>query len=112
MPNTKGKMNVGYDSGDAMYDVIGEVGGSKDAIIVAHDHAAVLIALKEVLQEGANPVTFPTGGWLDAQHVMAWPDYVQSNTRNLTVDIPAMGSSGTNANVPPYVVFMKIIKAL
>ena len=33
-----GRVLVGQDTGDAAFDVLGETGGSKDAIVVAHTH--------------------------------------------------------------------------
>jgi microcystin-dependent protein len=38
LPNMKGKMVVGVDSGDALFNDRGKTGGSKNAIVIAHSH--------------------------------------------------------------------------
>lgn len=38
-PDTRGKVSVSQDTADALFDVIGEVGGSKNAVVVSHDHS-------------------------------------------------------------------------
>ena len=113
-PDTRGRVSVNYNSGDALFDTIGEIGGSKDAIIVAHDHAAVTVALKEIVV-GTTAKFLPSSGVVAAEKLMAWGDFssdTHSSARNLSVDLPSIGSSGTNANIQPYFTTLKIIKAL
>ena len=38
LPNLEGRVAVGRDAGDAAFDVLGETGGSADAVVVSHDH--------------------------------------------------------------------------
>jgi len=38
MPDTRGRTSVGFNAADPLFDAIGKIGGSKDAVVVAHDH--------------------------------------------------------------------------
>lgn len=40
LPDTRGRMVVGRNPSDALFDNIGDSGGSKDAIVVSHSHTA------------------------------------------------------------------------
>ena len=94
-----GRVLVGLDAGDALFDTAEETGGSKDAIVVSHTHTitdpghAHSYAAGNYEDERAggssttavNPATTNTG----------------SNTTGITIN--SAGVSGTNANVQPYI---------
>jgi len=105
LPDTRDRMPMGAGTTYAA----GATGGSKDAIVVSHTHTA--------------SVTDPGHG-----HNFVGSDFTNSGTSNggsaqnmitrttdahvtgISVNISTNGSSGTNANLPPYLGFYFIIK--
>jgi len=180
MPDTRGRMTVGFDSADPLFDTIGETGGSRHAILVEHNHGGTLnsggisanhyhnVAGGTGLPDTnhSHGVSIQTGGFstnhwhsemvaynaggqatlgsgfagyyanssgttgaADRDHshgvngntgtVSAWhahafnvnSGYVSVDHSHATV-IPMAGVAATNANLPPYIVFAKMIKAV
>lgn len=122
-----GKVLVNQDTGDTSFDVMGETGGSKDAIVVEHNHNATSTSTST----STSTVTDPghTHPYLRSAITYAnqYTDHggndtpqgretsnTSSNTTGITVatttntstttTIANNGSSGTNANLQPYVV--------
>jgi hypothetical protein len=97
-----GRVMVGFNASDALFDTLEETGGSKDAIVVSHTHTATVV---------------------DPGHAHSYNQPVQSNAANppgasgsqasatttgtavtgISVTNASTGSSGTNANVQPYI---------
>jgi len=99
-----GRVVVGLDSGDTAFDTAGETGGSKDAIVVSHTHTATVTDPGHTHQYktyglGNNGLTG------NANTNSDW-GYAQtgSQTTGISVANSTTGSSGTNANLQPYVV--------
>jgi hypothetical protein len=98
-----GKVMVGIDSGDTVFDTAGETGGSKDAVVVSHTHTTTVT-------DPGHAHTFPVGGSdapysaADAASATGATGTTNSNTTGITVAVNATGSSATNANLQPYVV--------
>jgi hypothetical protein len=110
-----GRVLVGLNSGDASFDTLGETGGSKDAVVVSHTHTG------STNTEGAHthPLVFEQDDLSFATNVgstthriadgqlygggegnlvtQAAGSHAHSFTTNST------GSSGTNANLQPYI---------
>jgi len=102
-----GKVLVGLDSADTMFDTLEETGGSKDAIAVTHNHTATSTVTDpghtHVATNGPNYyVDVGSGAFAGVQS----PTATGSSTTGITVatTIANGGSSGTNANVQPYIV--------
>ena len=104
-----GKVLVGQDAGDASFDTLEETGGSKDAIVVSHTHTATVTDPSHT--HGAL-ITGP-GGIADytySNSIMGSTSsgvsrpYITSASTGITVANSTTGSSGTNANLQPYVV--------
>ncbi len=85
-PDLDGLVSIGYGTD---YNVIKAVGGSKDAIVVAHTHG---IALNGGAG-GSGNITFSDG---------------VGTPHNYSTD--SAGISGTNKNMQPYMVLLKIMK--
>lgn len=98
-----GRVMVGIDAGDASFDTAGETGGSKDAIVVSHTHTASVTDpghIHTTLGYGSgNSATYGNGGG-----VVQTSNSTASATTGVTVSVNSTGSSGTNANLQPYVV--------
>lgn len=107
-----GRVMVGYDSGNTLFDTAEETGGSADAINVSHTHTATSTAVDS---GHAHPLTI-TGigagggsgefvGTNGAPASGSASNRVLTGTANVTVTttIASAGSSGTNANYQPYI---------
>ena len=101
-----GKVLVGQDSGDTSFDTLEETGGSKNSIVVEHNHTlndpGHFHGTSKIL--GSNTI----GGTYSYHDYGTWtsnaePDVV-STTETTGITIDSAGSSGTNANLQPYVV--------
>lgn len=91
-----GKFPVGYDSGDASFSTVGNTGGSKNAILVSHTHT--------VTDPGHNHQIYFDGGF-GSGGLAAGPNTNTrtSSTATTGISLSTEGSSGTNANLPPYI---------
>jgi hypothetical protein len=102
-----GKVLVGFNSADASFDTLEETGGSKDAITVAHTHTATSI----VTDPGHNhTVTAPTSSGdqsFVASGITTLPTLLTTSTATTGITVAttnaSTGSSGTNANLQPYI---------
>jgi hypothetical protein len=107
-----GRMMVGLNASDALFDTAEETGGSKDAIVVSHTHTATSTSTVSdpghshtlanqqsgVLGAGVGIVMGQvTGGALGTAGASTGITVSTSTTNAST------GSSGTNANLPPYI---------
>jgi hypothetical protein len=96
-----GKVMVGLDSGDATFSTVGNTGGSKDAIVVSHTHTATSTDAGHTHSvENQTGAGFgqPSGQINDGSGSTG------TGYANITTTIASAGSSGTNANLMPYVV--------
>lgn len=100
-----GRVLVGFNASDPLFDAAEETGGSKDAVVVSHSHTANVndpghshvISQIAANQDGLGLVT--TGSSPSSPPEPS----TDSNTTGISVSISATGSSGTNANLPPYI---------
>ena len=104
LPNSTDRMNIGAGN---LYG-LGSIGGSKDAIVVSHSHGITDPGHAHVYfnMSGSNG-SFNIGGGLGNNNGKT------DNTVGATtgISINSTGSSGTNANLPPYFADYEIIKA-
>jgi hypothetical protein len=98
-----GRVPVGFDAGNALFDTAEETGGSADAIVVSHTHTAT------VTDPGHNH-TFQQAGSAQVQSGSNTPCFTANSTQNtstattgISVSNSTTGSSGTNANYQPYI---------
>jgi hypothetical protein len=117
-----GRVMVGLNASDALFDTAEETGGSKDAIVVSHTHTAT--STSTVTDPGhVHDVSWTTGAggsepqntWGDLnfsggndQVSNTKPNAALSKVTGVTVATAttnaSTGSSGTNANLQPYIV--------
>jgi hypothetical protein len=104
-----GRMIVGLNASDALFDTAEETGGSKDAIVVSHTHTAT----STVTDPGhSHTIQVDSGLGGASQPLIGSPNKQPTNsatstaTTGITVATTnaSTGSSGTNANLPPYIV--------
>jgi len=91
-----GRVMVGLDAGNALFDTAEETGGSADAIVVSHTHT-----ITDPGHSHSASITV-TGGNVNAGAGPYWGGGTTgTNTTGITVN--STGSSGTNANYQPYI---------
>jgi hypothetical protein len=105
-----GRVMVGFDSGNALFDTAEETGGSADATLPTHTHTATstvsdpshahtMTAATSVALGGGGNQTVPRDVTITGQFT--------SNTASTGITVSttnaSAGSSGTNANYQPYI---------
>jgi hypothetical protein len=101
-----GRVPVGFDSGNALFDTAEETGGSADAIVVSHTHTATSTVTDPGHNHSYTINTTTTGGSGGGTN---WASFGSTNTGSKTTGVTVAttnsteGSSGTNANYQPYI---------
>jgi len=101
-----GRVMVGFDSGNALFDTAEETGGSANATLPSHTHTATvtdpghLHAVGRAYQITAQP-SGPTVADFGDQGSSV--QNTQTATTGITVSNSTEGSSATNANYQPYI---------
>jgi hypothetical protein len=98
-----GRVPVGYNASNALFDALEETGGSADAITVSHTHTATVTdpGHLHTQTEYNQPGIGNAGG--GGARVSAVSANTGSATTGISVSNSTTGSSGTNANYPPYI---------
>ena len=98
-----GRVMVGFDSGNALFDTAEETGGSADAIVVSHTHTATVTDAGHFhTYDRVSGSSGQSGG--GASVINSYPTANTSTaTTGITVANSTTGSSGTNANYQPYI---------
>lgn len=96
-----GRVMVGIDAGDTSFDTAGETGGSKDAVVVSHTHSITdpghahsLTLMDDDNGSGVNGATDGDNSY----------STLSTSSATTGISISSTGTSGTNANLQPYVV--------
>jgi hypothetical protein len=105
-----GRVMVGLNGSDSLFDALEETGGSKDAVNVSHTHTASASTVGDHAHgingstgvQGQSGSGFGYGASNDNTSVrITSTENAGSHTHTVTVD--SAGSSGTNANLQPYI---------
>jgi hypothetical protein len=106
-----GRVLVGLNSSDALFDTLEETGGSKDAIVVSHNHTAT--SSSSVSDPGHTHDSnawgsgFGTGKYSGNYSGDGGDNLTTSSVTGISVStstsVGTTGSSGTNANLQPYI---------
>lgn len=101
-----GRVLVGLNTSDSAFDVLQETGGSKDAIVVSHTHTGTTASAGEHnhTYQQYNGWNYLDGGPLQtpiSSTSTQNTSTVAAHTHGFTTD--PTGSSGTNANLQPYI---------
>jgi hypothetical protein len=107
-----GRVMVGIDTSDAGLATAEQTGGSKNAIVVSHTHTATSTVTDPQHQHAASSGNFltETGSGSYAYGGTGANISVVTNTANASTGVTVAttnsteGSSGTNANMQPYIV--------
>ena len=100
-----GRVMVGFDSSNALFDTAEETGGSADAITVSHTHTATVTDSGHTHQAGPAAGSAATQGSGSGQWRTdsAGTGTTTSAVTGISVSNSTTGSSGTNANYQPYI---------
>lgn len=111
-----GRVMVGLDAGNALFDVVGDTGGSADAITVAHTHtfSATSGAMNSNASHShtttnnyyspdAAAGTLSRGGTANFTTTNGVSSANIDHTHNVSGTTASVGSSGTNANYQPFI---------
>lgn len=101
-----GRVPVGFDSGNALFDTAEETGGSADAIVVSHTHTATSTVTDpgHTHSPGSISTSNINAGTSNGASVQS-PGAIPTATTGISVatTVASSGSSGTNANYQPYI---------
>jgi len=109
-----GRVMVGLNASDSLFDTLEETGGSKDATVVSHTHTGTTSTVANHKHESGTGVdSFGTAfglGTTTTSYRMevaldseTTPYTSDAGTHNHTFTTASAGSSGTNANLQPYI---------
>jgi hypothetical protein len=107
-----GRVPVGFDSTNALFDSAEETGGSADSLTISHTHTATSTdsGHSHTLAFSAGSTMTGLGstgasGWQGANTGVNYitVSATNSSTANITTTVASAGSSGTNANYQPYI---------
>jgi len=98
-----GRVPVGYNASNTLFDALEETGGSADAITVSHTHTATVTdpGHLHTQTEYNQPGIGNAGG--GGARVNAVSANTGTATTGISVAVSTTGSSGTNANYQPYI---------
>ncbi len=105
-----GRVMVGLNGSDTLFDTLEETGGSKDAIVVSHTHTGTTGGQSQTHNHGFRADNFDLFDGLQFGNNASF----QTGVGNMTTDAASQdhnhsfttnstGSSGTNANLQPYI---------
>lgn len=106
-----GRVPVGFDSGNALFNTAEETGGSADAIVVSHSHTGStdsagthshnLNGIGTTFVGGSGGIGFEFGSYLSGPNPTPSMDAQGNHSHSFTTG--ATGTSGSNANYQPYI---------
>lgn len=107
-----GRVMVGFNASDSAFDTLQETGGSKDAVLVSHNHTGTTSSVgdhQHFPSVNGNTNGYAFGG--DTYNVTrgSQDGYYQNTpttpagAHNHTFSTSTSGSSATNANLQPYI---------
>jgi hypothetical protein len=98
-----GRVMVGFDSGNALFDTAEETGGSADAITVSHTHTATVTDPGHSHTVNSYNTTGGCTAGPNGVVTLGGTVTAATVTTGITVSNSTTGSSGTNANYQPYI---------
>jgi hypothetical protein len=98
-----GRVMVGFNASDPLFDAAEETGGSKDAITVSHTHSVTDPGHSHSTALYYRPHSASGSAQSYAQNTTGFGSQISTNSNTTGISIDSAGSSGTNANLQPYI---------
>jgi hypothetical protein len=103
-----GRVPVGFDSGNALFNSAEETGGNADSTLPSHTHTATVSDPGHFHTTSITLMNDATGtginGIVDGDDSLGTESYnTDSKTTGISVSVASAGSSGTNTNYQPYI---------
>ena len=98
-----GRVIVGFNAGDTLFDTLEETGGSKDAVLVSHTHTAAVADPGHAHQYTRATTTSGLEAGPHPVHPSSTTSTTTTAVTNITVANSTEGVSATNANIQPYI---------
>jgi hypothetical protein len=102
-----GRVMVGFDSGNALFDAAEETGGAADATLPSHTHTATSTVTDpshaHTYNQPVGQVGFDQGGSQSVPYPTAATTTSASTGITVATTNASAGTSGTNANYQPYI---------
>jgi hypothetical protein len=98
-----GRVMVGFNSGNALFDTAEETGGSADNVVVSHTHTATSTDSGHTHPNGVSGAFSVSGSGTNP--TPSTSNYTNTGTGNasITTTVASAGVSGTNTNYQPYI---------
>ena len=99
-----GRVPVGFDAGNTLFDTAEETGGSADAVVVSHTHTATVTDPGHNHKQTNDNLTGVDNDYYGAgARYVANGQNTSTETTGVTVANSTEGVSGTDANYQPYI---------
>lgn len=101
-----GRVPVGFNASNTLFDTAEETGGSADAIVVSHTHTATSSVSDPTHSHSLPYFTTGSGGGGGGPDVLGGSGMTTNAAATgvtVSTSISTTGSSGTNANYQPYI---------
>ena len=98
-----GRVMVGFDSGNTLFDTAEETGGSADTPVVSHTHTATVTDPGHNHTVDAQPGLSNSGAFGGGVSSARATLTTTTSTTGVTVSNSTTGVSGTNTNYQPYI---------
>jgi hypothetical protein len=104
-----GRVMIGLNGSDALFDTLEETGGSKDSVVVSHTHTATSTVTDPGHRHSVNTYLGGNGSAVANTGADEGPYVIGTGTNTTTTGITvattnaSTGSSGTSANLQPYI---------
>lgn len=98
-----GRMLISLDSTNVLFDTAEETGGAANSIVVSHTHTATVTDPGHVHPFSADQQVFPGSLYGGGTTGVTQTNNTSSAVTGISVANSTAGSSGTNANYPPFI---------
>lgn len=107
-----GRVPVGFDSGDALFNTAEKTGGSKDSAVISHSHTVSgttdtqgshVHTMNRDISSGISATSINVNQGVSNLATLDTINAAGAHSHNVSGTTSTVGSSGTNANVQPYI---------
>ena len=93
-----GRVMVGFNAADPLFDTLEETGGAKDAIVVSHTHT-----ITDPGHVHGLPLNNPSAGGATGTGLVGIGTGFQTDANTTGISVDSSGASAEHANLQPYI---------